>query len=189
MRVRKQILKRQITALAVSPAYGTDHQVWTGSVDEGIAISTEMGAPLGPYVTTASLTWRSMTLPCLQSLHARLRTAFVLAGGLFKSTDGGQSWRQVSVSVMQELHRVVFRLLMRQITRCLWARVAVKSKVCCGNQRWRPDVVSGGNLGWCHARAWAIAPNFPASHELLVGDDWGGAYRSTNGGTSWSAGA
>ncbi|MGB3220953.1 MAG: hypothetical protein WBD79_26425, partial [Anaerolineae bacterium] len=185
-RVGQGILKRQITALAVSPGYGTDHQVWTGSVDEGIAISTDGGATW--TLRNNGITDLAIHDIALSPDYMHDRTAFVLAWkGLFKSTDGGQSWRQVSVSVMQELHRVVLspayasdHTLFVGTRGCQVEGVVWKSSD--GGLTWS---AVGGNPGWCHARALAIAPNFPASHELLVGDDWGGVYRSTNGGTSW----
>ena len=173
-----------ILSIAISPNYATDNTVFAGA-DSTILKSTNGGQSWLGIALSTSYIYAIAISPNYAIDH----TVFAgnLVGGVYKSTDGGLSWVQLTPAPpalgMQAL--------------AISPNYAIDNTIFAGT--YQGEVYKSTNAGLSWSRiftnirgiyALAISPNYATDNTVFAGAGGGaaagGVYKSTNGGLSWS---
>jgi len=143
--------------------------------------------------TGANATWMVLTSPTSKNLYSvdfdSSDYGFVVgeSGGVYKTTDGGQTWASQNVNTNQDLYkiRIVHNYLSNNNTDATFGWIVgntgVVRRTIDGGTKWmnaNAGIKTGGAL-----RAISITD---VNHGVIVGDG-GAAYATVNGGVTWSA--
>ena len=178
---------RDISAIALSPAYASDGHVFAATAGQGFLVSTDRGSTwefrntgLNDYVVR-----RIAVSPNYATDHTLFAIAWT---SMYRSTDGGLHWDKIGTPGMSELYNMALspafaadRTLFVSTAGCRTPGILWKSTD--GGDSW---VATGGNPGWCHVQTMALAPDYATRPVMVMGDNWGGIYRSTDGGATWA---
>ncbi len=177
---------RNISALAISPAYAADGQLFASTQGQGILGSGDRGATW-EFLNEGVNDWVVHDLAVSPNFAADRSLYAVTGTAAFKSSDGGRTWRATSLPAMQQMHKIVLspnyatdQTLFTSTHGCRTSDMLWKSTD--GGDQW---TAVGGSPSWCYIQALTIAPNYGSEPSLIVGDEWGGIYRSLDGGATW----
>lgn len=174
----------QVDALALSPAYATDHTLFAATYGDGLLKSTDggvswtsVGTSLGSTVTTVALS------PGYATDHTLFAATY--GDGLFTSTDGGTSWRALPAAPSTPTVLALSPSYARDHT--LFVGTASSGVLASTNGGTSWAAVSQGLPAAAPVLALAVSPSFATDHTLVAGAPGWGVFVSTNAGSTWAA--
>lgn len=180
-------IKRSVVHLAISPHYAFDGAIFAATDGEGLFVSRDHGTSW--VASSTGINNLVLHAVVISPDYAVDRTAFIAAWDVvFKSTDGGTTWTAVADHLTDGIVTLAVSPNYRQDRSVYFARRACNTddvvwRSTDGGQEWAP---LRSNPGWCTTRAMALAPDFEISRTLFVVEEWGGIFRSTDAGISWT---
>jgi photosystem II stability/assembly factor-like uncharacterized protein len=172
------------TALAPSPDFARDGTLFAGTMEDGVLIHRDYGRDWAPW--NFGLLDHNILCLAISPAYADDQTIFAgVQSGLFRSINGGRSWREVDLPVG---YSAVLSLATSP-------GFAGDGTLYAGTED--PGLLRSTDRGrsWQPIRegAWTepinsvlLGPDFPARPELLALHG-GSLLRSTDGGTTWAA--
>jgi len=186
-----------VGAVAVSPAYATDHTLFAGTRGGGIFVSTDGGALWQP--SSVGLPYTEIVSLAISPSYASDRTVFAGTSdaGCFKSTDAGSTWsacntgladyrvQALAISPNYAHDETVFLGTGEDLYSQLPPGGVFKSTN--GGQSW---TLEHDGIGSRNIRALAVSPNFADDQTVYAGTEGtkvavGGVLRSTDGADNW----
>lgn len=180
-------ITRSVVHLAMSPHYAFDGTIFAATDGEGLFVSRDRGNSWA--ASNAGITNRVLHAVAISPDYALDRTVFIAAwDAVFMSTDGGTTWTAALNRLTDGIVTLAMSPNYRQDRTIYFARRTCNAddvvwRSTDGGQRWTP---LRSNPGWCTTRAMALAPDFEFSRTLFIVEEWGGIFRSTDAGISWT---
>jgi LPXTG-motif cell wall-anchored protein len=182
-----------IGTVAISPDYATDHTVFAGSDGAGVYKSTDGGA---------SWTWATSGISnvyigtvAISPNYATDHTVFAGSDGdVYKSTNGGASWNVFNLGTWFRPYVYCIAISPNYVTdQTVFAGTDLGGiyKSTDGGATWAS--VDAGiafqpySSYYTYIYSIAISPNYAIDQAVFAGSSEGGVYKSTDGGTSWTA--
>jgi len=173
---------RFLSPLAISPDYGTDNTIWTGtlktvnrSIDRGNYWTPFAGDPSGNYFLS-----RSLGVSPNYSYDTTIFSGNLHRGeyALYRSIDGGETFQPVPV-VADAVSAINFS-----------PEFTSDRVVYLGTNRGVLVSTDGGNSFDATSmdldvEALTLSPAFVTDRTLFMGEHFGGVHKSTNGGHDW----
>jgi hypothetical protein len=184
-----------ISALAVSPAYGQDRTIYAGGnyLDPRIFVSTDggeswqasgQGLPESSSGIDAIAFSPGYAMDRTARLSSKSAYAWVKNRGLYRSTDGGDSWEQVFEEERWSVQSLAlsprFPTDGMLFVGALFGQLHQSLD---GGLTWQ-DLSAGLPAGTVWVRALALSPDFERDSTLFAGLDEG-VVKSTDGGHTW----
>jgi hypothetical protein len=177
-----------VSALAVSPAYGQDRTIYAGGnyLFPRISVSTDGGASWqasGPGLPESSSGVDAIAFSPSYAVD-RMAYAWMKNRGLYRSTDGGDSWEQVFEEERWSVQSLAlsprFPTDGMLFVGALFGQLHQSLD---GGLTWQ-DLSAGLPAGTVWVRALALSPDFERDSTLFAGLDEG-VVKSTDGGHTW----
>jgi|GEM_PF-1545447 len=175
-----------VAALAISPAYATDHTVFAGIRGEGLYHSADGGISWAP---TGAGPWAFVDL-ALSPTFPTDQTLFALAGmspagyHVYRSLDAGANWEDVA-AVAAGRALIPSPDFAHDQTVYLLTGATIPTYV--STDGGATFDTAGGWFATRDVSALAFSPNFATDRTLFAAVNDDALYRSPDGGTTWNA--
>jgi photosystem II stability/assembly factor-like uncharacterized protein len=117
--------------------------------------------------------------------NLQIAYAGIIAGDVFKTTNGGSTWANVSATDLNGAD-VAALAIHRSAPQALYAATSDGIfKTVQGGTKWSPINTGLADVGGFFADEWRLALDPTSPQTIYAGAGTGGVFKSTNGGTSW----